>query len=165
MVVTVDAHWVPFLSRWHWTANEKEPGRFYAYRSIHGGKKHVHMHRVVLEGKLGRHLEKGEEADHIDGNTLDNREANLRMATRQQQMMNCAKRKTNGSRGLTSQYKGVGRRGPSRPGGAQRTKPWVSRVRLNGKNEERYHHTELEAAQDYDRRALEKFGEFARTNF
>lgn len=40
-------------------------------------RKYVYVHRAVLENKLGRYLEPGEEADHVDGNTRNNDPSNL----------------------------------------------------------------------------------------
>jgi HNH endonuclease. len=39
------------------------------------------MHRVAMEKKLGRKLEKGEIVHHIDGNKLNNEASNLLVTT------------------------------------------------------------------------------------
>jgi len=36
-------------------------------------------HRLVMEQKIGRFLERGEVVDHVDGNTLNNHPDNLRL--------------------------------------------------------------------------------------
>ena len=72
----------------------------YAYRLISG--KSTPIHRVVLSRILGRDLVKGERTDHINGNGLDNRRCNLRVATRSQNRANQKLQKDN-----TTGFKGV----------------------------------------------------------
>lgn len=61
------------------------------------------MHRVIMERmRDGQKLEKGEYVDHINGDTLDNRRENLRVATRSQNQANRGKQKNN-----KTGYKGV----------------------------------------------------------
>lgn len=42
----------------------------------------VHLHRVIMENKLGRILEHDEVVHHIDGNGKNNNEENLQLMTR-----------------------------------------------------------------------------------
>lgn len=51
--------------------------------ALHGVKnsKSIRLHRVILERVIGRSLESHERPDHINGNGLDNRRENLRLAT------------------------------------------------------------------------------------
>jgi hypothetical protein len=58
----------------------------------------VIMHRVLVNAPAGMQV------DHINGDGLDNRRANLRLATPSQNSQNIGKRRTN-----TSGYKGVSR--------------------------------------------------------
>lgn len=75
----------------------------YAERQIGTtARKHILLHRVILERVLGRVLAENEVPDHINGNGLDNRRENLRVATKAQNHQNAQKRKDN-----TSGYKGV----------------------------------------------------------
>ena len=74
-----------------------------AARRINGGPAHERMHRVVLERKLGRVLATDEQPDHINGDGLDNRRANLRPATKAQ---NCHNRHHHIAN-LSSRYSGV----------------------------------------------------------
>lgn len=68
-------------------------------------KKHaLYLHRVILTRILDRELQEGELCDHIDGDTLNNRRNNLRVASHADNMQNSAKPKNN-----TSGYKGVRR--------------------------------------------------------
>lgn len=79
---------------------------FYArhnIRSREGKWSDAKMHRVVLERKLGRSLVKGEMPDHENGDGLDNRRSNLRLATKAQNGRNCHRKSVNPS----SRYLGV----------------------------------------------------------
>ena len=89
--------------------------------------------------------------DHIDGNIMNNRRSNLRIATYMENNANAKKRKN-----TTSKYKGV----------SQYIKgQWQAYIH---KNKKRYtlgfFNTEKEAAQAYNTKAVELFGEFARLN-
>lgn len=79
-------------------------GMFFAGRSVQdNGKAHTrYLHRLILARVLGRELSRKEQADHINGNPLDNRRDNLRLATSSQNNANKGLRKDN-----TSGFKGV----------------------------------------------------------
>lgn len=82
-----------------WCANDMGSGRTYVVRRIPGsGNKQELLHRRVLGLAPGdpRHV------DHINGDTLDNRSANLRIATPAQNSQN------RGSSGGSSKHRGVG---------------------------------------------------------
>lgn len=116
-------------------------------RDINGKRQNILMHRFIL-GLNPSRIEK--QCDHINGNGIDNRKENLRLATGSQ---NCANTRSPGGK---SQYKGV------YPLGGY----WAAQITMNGKITYlgRYD-TETEAALIYDHKARELFGEFARTNF
>jgi len=90
------------LSKYNWCFNSKNSsGHGYAQRGAHvrlGFKKYksetLYMHREILNTD--------QEVDHINGNTLDNRKENLRVADRTQQSQNTSSRKNS-----TSKYVGV----------------------------------------------------------
>jgi hypothetical protein len=107
------------------------------------------LHTVVLERILGRELERHELADHINGDGLDNRRNNLRVATKSQNMQN----KRIGSNN-TSGYKGVS--------WANSIKKWVAQIRVNGKTIILGYFDEPESAYEaYCKAAKEHYGEFA----
>jgi hypothetical protein len=123
--------------------------RFYAERwDISGDKgKCVKMHQVIMGTKEGKVI------DHINHNCLDNRKANLRFVTVQQNTWNKRKNRGNSS----SQYKGVNL--------AKGRKKWRAQIFCNGRKIHLgYFYDEKEAAKAYDSKAKELFGEYATTN-
>ena len=97
------------------------------------------MHRVILNAPPGV------EVDHINGNGLDNRRSNLRLATRAQGQANRGRFKSN-----KSGYKGV------------HFDKQLGKWKLAFSA---HFDTAEEAAQMYDRIARIVFGEYAKTNF
>lgn len=117
----------------------------YASRRVDGKK--VYMHRELL----GLAANDKVEVDHRDGNGLNNRRDNLRLATHQQNLQNQR------PRGGSSKYRGVfWDKSKAR---------WKASIRLGAR---RFwlgsFSTELEAAVAYNRRAKELFGDRARLN-
>jgi hypothetical protein len=104
------------------------------------------MHRLILGAKPGEYV------DHINNNGLDNRRANLRIATHAQNVANSRKRRTRAN----SRYKGVRVH--------FRKDCVVFGAVFRGKHLAIYR-SEAEAARRYDEAALEYFGEFAKVNF
>lgn len=106
--------------------------------------KNVQMHREVIGAKPG------EIVDHINGDTFDNRKANLRICSQSQNMQNSTRRRDN-----VSGYKGV------HPNGRN----WAAQIKVDGK--QIYlgtFKTKEEAARVYNEAAAKHFGEFARVN-
>lgn len=101
------------------------------------------LHRLLMGERDGY------EVDHRNGDTLDNRRANLRWATRQQNLANLGPK-----RNCRSRYKGVS--------WSTVAKMWQVQVAAKGVG---YFRDEVDAARAYDTAALEKWGEFARLNF
>ena len=102
------------------------------------------MHRYLLS------VEDGVLMDHINGNGLDNRRTNLRVATNAENVRNSRKRTR-----TASQYKGVKREGDY----------WTAKIAMDGKSRMigRYQ-TEIDAAMAYDACAVAFYGEFACLN-
>lgn len=138
------------LAHFKWFANMgREGSSHYAMRREH--EKAVHMHRVILERKLGRMLEDCEFVDHIDLDTLNNHRANLRLATAAENGRNRGKNKNN-----TSGFKGVTLHRPSQK--------WIAHIRVQRKQAFLGYFDTPEAAHAaYCKAAEELHGEFRRT--
>ena len=105
------------------------------------------MHREILN------TPKGFYTDHENGNKLDNRKKNLRIATKSLNGANREKPKNN-----TSGYKGVSWH--------NRDKRWRVNLQLNGKGLYLGNYKDREeAARRYDETASKYFGAFAKLNF
>jgi len=123
-------------------------GKFYAYKgkwlpSEHRTR-HIAMHRLLCGLVWGD----PRVVDHINGDGLDNRRANLRVCSRAQNQANGV------GRTRTSRFKGVSL--------DMRSGKWLAQCKRN-KWLGRFS-TEHEAAIAYNRAALFEFGEFARLN-
>ena len=133
--------------KWH---TSRGRSTFYAVRDIRTGKnkqKEIIMHREIMKTDDEFYV------DHINGNGLDNRKANLRAATALQNSWNCRKTR----RKKSSKYKGVS--------WLKRQKIWQSRIQANGKmiflgNFK----DEKKAAEVYDQAAQKHHKEFAVLN-
>ena len=105
----------------------------------------IRMHRFVLNIN-----DDNVKVDHKNRKRNDNCKNNLRIATPQQNMMNCGKQTDS----IYSKYKGVCFH--------KKAKKWVSYIRIDGK---RVHlgifNSEIEAAKAYEEAAKKHFGEFA----
>jgi len=109
----------------------------------------IALHRLIAGPR------EHEKVDHANGNRLDNRASNLRIATSAQ---NSANRGPDRRRaGKSSKYKGVSWN--------QERQHWRAYVHVNGKTKALGSFSdEKEAARAYDRAAIAAWGEFARLN-
>lgn len=127
--------------RMHWCAQANKPGHDSTIR----------MHRLLLLAPPGMTV------DHIihpwpAERIIDNRRANLRLASQAQNVANSRKRR----KPATSRFKGVVRR---------RTR-WHVRICIGGETTcLGGFATEEDAARAYDEAAVRLFGDFARLNF
>lgn len=113
-----------------------------------GARKRLMMHNLILPPPPGYVV------DHINGNGLDNRRSNLRLATIQQNACNTPVYKC---KGKTSKYKGVSY--------DPINKKWKAAIQVDGHYKTLSRHpTEDEAALAYNEAAKVAYGEFARLN-
>ena len=149
-VAIVDVGDLALVAHLTWSASRRSDGvGFYA---VHSGERYGRnlgpMHRIIV--RLDR--DDPRQVDHIDGDGLNNRRTNLRVATASQNAAN-RKKPAIGS----NPYKGVSWR--------ERSQVWYACIRHEGRS---YHlgqfHTAEDAARAYDKAALELSGEFALIN-
>lgn len=115
--------------------------------------KTTYLHRLIMIRVLGRELNRREEVDHINGNGLDNRRENLRLASHAQNLKNL-KVPVNSTTG----YKGVSYRKDKRKFEAYIKFDKQPRKRLG------YFRTAVDGAKAYNEAAKKYHGEFARLN-
>jgi len=137
--------------KWTYYRNPKSH-REYARRNKtkDGRQSSVWLHRFVLNAPTTTQI------DHRDGNGLNCQKANLRTASNAQNHQNQKLRRSS-----QTGFKGVGKYKKGK-------KPYYTRIK--GPADKRSQdlgcfHTAEEAAQAYDAKARELFGEFARLNF
>ncbi len=134
------------VAKWKWSICKRGAKR-YAGATVKSEP--ALLHRYIL----GDPPFKGAEVDHINGNGLDNRRANLRWATKSQNQANSGKRKGN----FTSKYRGV-------YWTKQRSR-WQVEIKIDYKRKHLgFFKDELLAAHAYNQAATKYFGEFASLN-
>lgn len=140
----VDAADFEYLNKWKWCAH-KRPNMFYVVRNEID--RTIYMHRQIMSDP------KELQVDHINGNGLDNRRENLRLASSIQNSFNRGKTSQN-----TSGFKGVTWN--------KERKKWLARI-YAGENFIflGWHLSKEAAAKAYDNAALKYHGEFSRVNF
>lgn len=135
------------LHKWR-AATIKRRGTVYAISAEKEAGKYsrLRMHRLIMGVTDEQHV------DHINGDGLDNRRENLRIATPQQNQGNSQKRAA-----AQSRYKGVS--------WSVQARKWRAYITLNRKQTHLgLFADEIDAARAYDAKAIELFGGFARTN-
>lgn len=147
----IDATDAPLADRGPWcvTHSGRKPGqkpKAYAQRQEGGrtARQKILLHRLILDAPEDMHV------DHINGDTMDNRRCNLRLATPRQNQQNRGMGPLN-----TSGIKGVRfdvRRGK-----------WFARIRIEGRTTFLGYHTTKESASEaYESACLAFHAAFAR---
>lgn len=148
-VAIVDAEDAERVLMYRWSVFTPTKSGIYAQGRVSfgdGPKVSISLHRYIMRPP------KGLQVDHINGNGLDCRKSNMRVATRSQ---NCSNRGKH-SGGQTSVYKGV----------RKVNRRWGAQIGKSGKHLHLgYFDTEIEAALAYDRAAVDLHGDFASLNF
>ena len=132
-----------------WCANEFSYGTYAVRLNNKGDKspKILSLHRLIIDAPPGLLV------DHQNGNPLDDRLANLRLATNAQNSCNRKKRKN-----TSSKYFGVSY--------INKFGKWRVKIKKNGKEFHiGYFSDEIEAAHAYDEAAKKYHGIFAKLNF
>jgi len=145
----IDLEDIPLAKKYIWWVQRKKDTYYACGRPINNKNERVKLHRIIL----GLKKDDGILVDHRDRNGLNCKRNNIRLCNNSQNMQNSIPLD-----GCSSKYKGASYR--------KDIKRYVSLICLNGK----LMHLgcfkdEIEAAKAYDKKALELFGEFARTNF
>lgn len=141
-ITLVSDSWYEYLSQSTWYSNSITG---YVSRKGHLCKPE-YMHRVITNAPKGMNV------DHINGNKLDNRVENLRLATPSENVQNKKRKRNNqsGYKGVSYYYAGK----------------WRARIDVDGHEINLgYYDDKEDAAHAYDEAARHYFGEFARTNF
>lgn len=143
-VAIVDDEDFEELTEYNWWYD----GRYAVSNIEKGGKRKVYMHRFLLQPENGLLV------DHKNGDCLDNRRVNLRIATYRENSANCRLHKHN-----TTGFKGVYRYSPGK------SKKWRAAITYKDKQISLGYFTNpIEAADAYNKKAKELFGEFAKLN-
>jgi|WetSurMetagenome_2_1015567.scaffolds.fasta_scaffold47609_3 hypothetical protein len=138
-MVTIDGEDESLLKKFKWyLSKSKDKKRNYAVTTING--KTIRMHRMIMNCVNSKI-----DIDHIDHNGLNNKKSNLRLCTRSQNMGNVLKLKYKGVQKRTNIFR------------AYIDKDY-KRIYLGNFN------TPEEAANAYNKKAVELFGEFACLN-
>lgn len=144
LVAVIDDDDVELVQPYSWRALKGRHTHYAMRGSADRDAAPLYMHSVISGYRL---------TDHINGNGLDNRRANLRPATETQNLANQRKRG-----GGSSQFKGVT--------WDRDRNLWLAQIQVGGRNRSLgRHRSEEDAARAYDDAARDAFGQYAAINF
>lgn len=141
----IDAADAAFAGRWNWHVTVQKSGHAYVGRTewVDGHNKHFSLHRELMGASGDMHI------DHISGDGLDNRRANMRECTPSQ----------NAANKIASRLNRLGRKGVIQDGGRYR-----AGIKKDGvKYDLGYFATPEEASAAYAGASKVLFGAFSRT--
>ncbi len=154
IIVDSGYKWKARLLDGHWYC-QGEKRRYIGSKLSRNGRKipGYRYYQRFLHRLLKEVIDPNLKVDHVDGDGLNNRLDNLRVATNSQNSMNSRKQL-----GCSSIYKGVC--------WDKKNNKWHSGITINKRqmNLGRFS-SEIDAARAYDSAAMEYFGEFAKLNF
>jgi len=165
-IAIVDDEDFPFLSRFSWQAVESDHGDVAVstnFKLQSGRWVSIPMNRFLHTPKIQYHVA------YRNKNTLDNRKENILLLTtaefngtawKMYKKKTLHKRKKAKLRNPTSKYKGVCKIKDPR----YKIKNWKATIQKNGRPESRAFEQEWEAAEWYNKKALEYFGTHAYQN-
>lgn len=130
LATLVDEADAELLGRYRWYAAGGKSGQRNAQTSITeaGLSRKVYLHRLLLDAPAGV------DVDHINGDPLDNRRANLRLASRGENNQNQHRLRSDNGSG----FRGVSWHGHNRT--------WRARVTVGGRETVTYHRSREAAA-------------------
>ena len=142
----IDAADVALVGGFNWHANAQSHTVYAVRFEQRGGKRAmVRLHRAILGAPVGMN------GDHVDGDGLNNRRSNLRLATKTENNRNARRSVRN-----TSGFKGVSWDKPRRK--------WRADIKVSGRSKHvGYFDTPKAAHAAYCEAATRLHGEFART--
>lgn len=140
------------LACFKWHASAQPGGLFRAARDA----PRPHRHKILMAREILGVSQDAVVVDHRNGDPLDNRRENLRVATVTENVRNSA-----GWGRRSAPYKGIAMVKRD----CRLARPWVAKICVNRRRIHLgYFATPEEAAAAYNRAATEHFGEFARVN-
>ncbi|MFC3833437.1 HNH endonuclease [Deinococcus rufus] len=145
----VDSKWLPYLAQFRW---QLEPSGYVKRGlSTRGSDDRYHTATIRLHVEVAGQ-EPGKVVDHLNGNKLDNREANLRLTTQRINQRNRGRVSSN-----STGFKGVQF--------SRQHQVFRATIHVDGKRHTRHAPTAGAAAQLYDDLARLHYGSDARLNF
>jgi hypothetical protein len=142
--ILLDAADLPKVAGRAWHVHRYGPDALYATAASPEGT--IYLHRLIMDAP------KGMQVDHINGNGLDCRRSNMRLTTHKQNHQN-----VRGNARNTSGFKGVRWKKDHHT--------WEARIKTDGRTRHLgYFPTPEDAAEAYNRAAVQLFGEYANLN-